>query len=965
MKRLLFLVLAMPFFGFAQNTIGFPEVTSYSKSDYEGGLQNWDIKQAANGMMFIANNEGLLSFDGVFWNLYPLPNKTNVRSIETGADNHIYAGGQDELGYFAPATNGRLQYVSLLHLIDSKHRNFGDVWDIVSFQKDIFFRTLTNIFQFNGTNITVYPASSEWSFLGKSNNTIYAHDYKMGLLIFKQNTWQPAVPVNTLPKSDPVTSIMDMENGGSVITTLKNGLYRLSPNSITAIVSPNGDLFKRQRIYAAVKISKQWLALATNNGGVYITDNTGVIVQQFSSTEGLHNNNVLSIFSDNRQNLWLGLDNGIDFIAYNSAIKLIKPMMKEASGYALLIKGQELFAGTSGGLYQVPLQSMADLSFSKGSFVNVNNTKGQVWNLADINNIILMGHHEGAFAIKNNNAVQISTEPGFWNFIALSAVYPTPQIAAGNYKGIRFFNYNGSSFVPASSVEGFDESSRFIVSGKNGMLWVSHPYHGIFRIQKNSDGSQQVFSYADKKGLPSVLNNHAYQIKNELVIATEKGVYVYDAAKDVFQASVFYSKLLGTQSIRYLKEDKNGNIWFIHEKTLGVIDLSNNQSQVIYLPELNTKMLSGFELIYPVDDKNVFMGGEKGFYHINYEKYKKIASNLQVQVRSVRIINQTDSLLFGGYFKRVNEKQIQDAADVSSISNKWRTIRIEFSSPLFGLQPNLEYSYRLTGFEKTWSEWTKRTEKEYTNLLAGNYNFEVKVRNNLGNESAPALYAFKILPPWYKTKWAYLLYLIVFGAGIYSLFTSMQKKFEQQQAKYEEEQKHLLYIHELERNKTESELVTLRNEKLEAEINFKNSELASSAMHLVKKGELLTKIKTELAHVMKVTDNPQAISELKKMIKSLSEDENMDKEWENFTKHFDKVHSDFVVSLKEKHPNITNNEIKLCAHLRMNLSTKEIAQLMNISIRGVEISRYRLRKKLGIGTETNLFDYLIQLHKED
>jgi DNA-binding CsgD family transcriptional regulator len=336
-----------------------------------------------------------------------------------------------------------------------------------------------------------------------------------------------------------------------------------------------------------------------------------------------------------------------------------------------------------------------------------------------------------------------------------------------------------------------------------------------------------------------------------------------------------------------------------------------------------------------------------------------------VQIRAVRIINQTDSLLFGGYFKAVNEKQLQEKADVHSIGNSWKTIRFDFASPLFGLQSNLEYSYRLNGFDNNWSEWSKRTEKEYTNLPAGNYSFEVKVRNNLGNESAAATYAFKMLPPWYQTTWAYLFYLLLFGAGIYALFKWQQKKFEEQQTKHDEEQKRLQYIYDLERSKTESELVTLRNEKLEVEINFKNSELASSAMHLVKKGELLTKIKAELAHVMKVTDNPQAVSELKKMMKSLGEDDNMDKEWENFTKHFDKVHSDFIVSLKETHPSITNNEIKLCAYLRMNLSTKEIAQLMNISVRGVEISRYRLRKKLGIGTETNLFDYLIQLHKED
>jgi len=196
---------------------------------------------------------------------------------------------------------------------------------------------------------------------------------------------------------------------------------------------------------------------------------------------------------------------------------------------------------------------------------------------------------------------------------------------------------------------------------------------------------------------------------------------------------------------------------------------------------------------------------------------------------------------------------------------------------------------------------------------------------------------------------------------MFGIYRWQRKKFLQQQIQHEEEQKKLLYIHELELNKTESELVTLRNDKLEADINFKNSELASSAMHLVKKGELLTNMKSELAQLMKRVDNEQVVSELKKMIKALSEDDNIDKEWENFAKHFDQVHSDFVIKLKEKHPAISGNELKLCAYLRMNLSTKEIAQLMNISVRGVEISRYRLRKKLGITTEVSLFDYLIKL----
>jgi DNA-binding CsgD family transcriptional regulator len=283
----------------------------------------------------------------------------------------------------------------------------------------------------------------------------------------------------------------------------------------------------------------------------------------------------------------------------------------------------------------------------------------------------------------------------------------------------------------------------------------------------------------------------------------------------------------------------------------------------------------------------------------------------------------------------------------------------EFASSLYAYESNLMYSYRLKSFDQNWSEWTKRSEREYTNLPEGKYTFEVKVRNNLGNESSTAAYSFILLPPWYRSNWSILLYILVLCAAVYFLYKWQKKKFEEQQLKHEEEQKRLLYIHDLELSKTEAELIAVRNASWRLEINFKNSELATSAMHLVKKGELITKIKGDLSQVIKAAENPQSAGDLKKMIKTLSEEDNMDKEWEQFAKHFDKVHSDFLAELKLKHPTITPNELKLSAYLRMNLSTKEIAQLMNISVRGVEISRYRLRKKLQIPTEKSLFDYLI------
>lgn len=472
--------------------------------------------------------------------------------------------------------------------------------------------------------------------------------------------------------------------------------------------------------------------MATSNNGIYIIDHKGNIIQSFSKKEGLQNNDVLSIFLDNHSNLWLGLDNGIDLISYNSAIKQINPIFQDGPGYTSIIHNNRLYLGTNNGLYSTLLQPMKDLSFSKGDFIPVNNTKGQTWGVAVINNQLLLGKHEGAFVINDNTAQSISSAPGYWNFVPLSGTSPTTEIVAGNYKGLAFFDYRNGQFIQSKELPGFEESSRFVVIDKDNNIWVSHPYHGVYKISKNSNGSFTTNTYSNKNGLPSILNNHVYKINNELLVASDKGVYRYNQQKDFFEPAPFYHNLLGDQSIRYLKEDATGNTWFIHEKSLGVIDVSGKQPRIIYLPELTNKLLSGFEYIYPINENNIFIGGEKGFFHLDYEKYKKAEPNLKVQVRAVRIINEKDSLLFGGYFRSVNEPQIQGSKNIPEINNHYKTIRFEFSTAIFGYQSNLEYSYRLKGYEDNWSAWTKRTEKEYTNLPAVNYTFEVKVGKQPG-----------------------------------------------------------------------------------------------------------------------------------------------------------------------------------------------------------------------------------------
>lgn len=953
--KIIILLFLIPLSCLGQNTIGLPDVINFSKKSYNAGLQNWEIKQDKNNIIYVANNEGLLTFDGKFWNMYPLPNKTIVRSVAIGENNFIYAGGQDELGYYSPRANGTLEYHSLVKMLQAKDRSFGDVWDIEVVKKDVYFRTNQKIFKLTNNSMAVYDAPNEWTFLGSCHERLYAHDFKTGLMQMKNNVWQPLYTNDNLAINNPVTSILPIGKDSILITTLKNGIYLGTALELKKLNTPLFTSIATDRIYNATLVTNNWIALATSNAGVFIVDLNGQLIQRLSGKEGLQNDNVLSIFLDNQRNLWLGLNNGIDFVTYNSAIKHINPGTVGGSGYTMLISGRNLYAGTSAGLFYTSLQTVQDMSFSKGAFLPVTNAGGQVWNLAEINGQVMLAQHEGAYLVKDFKANPIISKTGFWNFEAVSSVFPTARIIAGNYQGLSFLNYKDNAFTEAESIPDFNETSRFVKIDKVGNIWVSHPYHGVYKLTETDSGKHKIIHYTNKNGLPSALNNHIYKIKNEVVVATDKGVYNYNFEKDIFEPSAFYLNLLGKQSIRYLKEDTDGNIWFIHEKQLGIIDLSATNKTVTYFPELNNKLLSGFEFIYPFNKQNIFVGSENGFFHINYDKYKKNIPEILIGIRTVKITDSKDSVLFGGF--NANKEN----PSINNISKKWKSIQFEFSSPLFGQQENLEYSFRLRNYTNEWSEWNGKTNKEYSNLPPGKYIFEVKARNNLGNESAVASYSFNILPPWYKSRWAMLIYLILAITGLFFIVKWQQKKFEQQQAKYEEEQKKQQYLHQLEIEKAEKELIALRNEKLEAEINFKNTELASSAMHLVQKGELLTSMKTDLNQIMKEVKNKEAAAELKKLVKTLGEDDKMDKDWEHFAQHFDKVHNDFVEKLKQKHPNVTSNEIKLSAYLRMNLSSKEIAQLMNISLRGVEISRYRLRKKLNLETGDNLFKYLIDI----
>lgn len=932
--------------------VGQLKATRFTRQMYQAGAQNWAFQQDESGTVYVANNEGLLTFNGAFWRVHPLPNNTILRSIAFGRGRQLFAGGQDEIGYYEPDPTGRLAYRSLVGLIPEKYRQFADIWHIVTTGSEVFFQSFGTIFRLHNQTITPYPSRTKWDFLGKAGNRVLAHDKSGGLLEFVQGRWDTLAAEAGLPAGLSFTAVVPC-GSGLLLTTTQHGLWKLQGRSLTPF-TPN-KLPANEYYTSAETLPNGQVVLGTYDNGIIFTDSVGNLLDTYNRNDGLVNNNVKSIFRDSQNQIWLGLEDGIALFDMNNPVEWFQPeVFNGAAGYAVAVADNRIFFATANGLYDMETQRLIARGNHGTGLRKI--AGGLTWNVVNEQGRIFAGRDDGLFTYQNGELLPIDKSTGYWTVRALPPGFGLPAWAAGSYQGIGFFENNGTGFIKNGEVPDFITSARYVeFDSAQAALWVSHPYRGIYKIDAKS---RQAKYYAEKDGLPSTLNNHLFSINKRILVATLQGIYQYHAASNSFKPDTSFKDAFKGISLRYLKADADNNLWFVSEKKLGVLDAATGS--IYYFPELQRKLLSGFEHIYPLDRNHLIIGGEQGFFILNYASYinKKIAPT--VFIRSVTAKEKADTALYGGFGKPGLKGK------PANLSHSYTEITFDFSAPYTAQSPHLEYSYRLKGLDGSWSSWSSRTQKSYSQLQPGDYVFEVKVRNNLLVESAVANFAFSVAPPWYSSGWAKLLYVLVLAATVYGALKLQArhirarhiKKMALEKQEFEEQQKLQAYQHQLAIEKSERELVQLRNEKLE-------SELAATAMNLVQKKEFLLKIREEINKLKNTGARQVEASELKKVLKELTTDDKLDEEWEQFSRHFNHVHNNFLVVLKEKYPHLTAHDLKLCAYLRMNLSSKEIARLMSISIRGVEINRYRLRKKLPLESKESLFDFLLNLEKED
>lgn len=937
---------------------GQPFIRIFPTVDYRAGIQNWSVTQDKRGIIYVANNFGLLEFDGEQWQLHPVKNGTKVRSVAVDSRGRIFVGSQNEFGYFFPDSQGRLEYISLADSLDGKFRNFDEAWSIFIDQEKVYFCTFNRIYIYDGKKIEVTELSAplDLSFFVDRNLIVNTPDN--GLYQLK-GTDLEQIQGGDFFKRISVSGIIPFGPNRYLISTSQDGVFILENGKATAWNSVNQEYFRQANINCVLRLRNGNIAAGTQNNGLLLLDADGNIIRQLTRGKGLDNRTVLGLFEDDRHNLWLGQNNGIAFVELGSPFTFINEENNlPGTGYAALLDKNKFYLGTNTGLYL--------RENGRNEFRLVKNTTGQVYYVGRHGSHILLGHHKGSFEI-DDEASNISTESGSWVF--LSPIGKPDILLGGNYNGLHLYRLEKGRWQWQNKIYGFSESSRIMAEDDAGNLWVTHGYKGAFKLGLSPayDSVKEVAYYGRDKGFSSNLLINVYKIRNELVFTNEQGVYKYDSLKDEFVPDDLFTRQFGPgKQIWSMKEDALGNIYYAGAESIGVLR-KNNVGE--YIVENNTfnriRRFLNDDLvnITVLANNEVLFGAKDGFIHYDPLLKSVVDNDFKCLLRRVTVTNPGDSVFFYGAYSYKGEVVNQQVSPDTELPFKNNALHFYFAAP--GYEGNGErlYQYYLEPYEKTWSDFSRQTQKEYTNIREGKYKFHVRARTDNGQISSEATYSFVILPPWYRSLPAYIVYFVMLVTLLFAAFRIMDKKYQREQQAMAELQQQQLEQKDTEIEKislqSKEEITRLQNEKLEADLNHMNNELATATMHLLNKNEFIADIKAQLTQIIRKKDKLESEGELIRITREIEKNISADADWEHFEFHFDRVHGDFTKRFKSQFPALTPQEIKLSAYLRMNLSTKEIAQLLNITVRGVEIGRYRLRKKLQLDRNQNLQDFIL------
>ncbi|WNJ16167.1 hypothetical protein [Pontibacter sp. G13] len=892
----------------------------------------------------------MLEFDGNSWELHRMAPNSGIKSLAADESGKIYVGGQGILGYFEPNALGELVFFDLSPLIPETF-HYDEIWDTYITPAGIYFCTHKYIFFYHDDLIEVITPPGGIRFSHWTDHQLFVSGWDSGLLKLEDDQLVP-IPGGEIFQQKSIRAILPIDHSQLLIATFDGLFYTYDGNEFALWDFPMASVFRSALVLRIVRLRDGRLAIGTQNQGLYVLSERGDFEYHLDRGTGLLGHSVTDIHEDELGHIWVTQNPGITHVFLGAPfIALNEQTGIRGAGYASIGWRGNLIAGTSGGAYEL----------KDDRFQEIPGSAGQVYAFAEVRGKLLMGHHNSSFRLNESNEfVPLHGQMGSWDF-QIDPERPS-EMVQGNQQGIWRYTWKDGGWKYKGSIKGFSESSRLFHFDEAGDIWVSHGFKGVFHVKLNEtrDSAVSVKFYGEANGFPSDALINVFKVQNRLVFGTIDGAYRYDAPTDTFLPDEELSELLGNgRRLIELEEDAAGNLYYIMDNDMGLLRKKNSgRYEHERTPfELISPLLSDdLENITSIDYSRIMIGAKEGFLLFNPNQPIRKRDSISLYLREIRGFRM-DSLLFGGHLPSLKPGFLPQF----ELPFDQRAFVIRVASPVLELTDRVEYRFMVEGLDPDWTPWSGVSSREINGLEPGNHVIWAEAR--VGTLSVrKQLAAVYILPPWYRSWWAYVLYtwLALIGLGMAAMW--VVRRYRRGQEALRADKLQALQVKEAEIEQiTQSSHETIQRiqeEKLHSEIAFKNQELTSATMHLLAKNKFLQHVKNELEDIRKKPSSDSQ-TEIRRLVRQINQNLNDEDDWDRFAFHFSQVHRGFFAQLKDRYPELTPQDLKLCAYLRLNMSTKEIAQMLNITVRGVETSRYRLRKRLELGKDTNLTEFIM------
>lgn len=811
---------------------GFPLITVYPAEVHKGGPQNFDVAQDARGVLYFGNLYGLLTWDGAWWRLLTLPDEQAPLAVASDAKGTVVVGMVDDLGIIGADESGSAQFRSLLPSVPAEAREFGEVRGICVVDGAFLFVAEKRFLVWDGKSMRVTPAHAaptapRGCYNDASGTFLFG---RAGLQRFDLRT----MSVEPSPIAKRVDLALRAADGKLVVAIRDEGLFTIDGSTLTPYAPETVPHLKGAIVSSGTRLHDGRLVIGTRQHGLGILDRDGRLLEWIHDQAGLPDSVLAATFTDREGALWLAMEGPIVRVDVSTPVSLFDSRLGLKGAVSDVVShGSKLWASTSHGLYVFD---------EKGFARPVEGITGGTWHLLSFDDQLLIASGKGVHRIRGNSAPEhvIVTELEVYDSYRSPA--DPARVWLANRGGAGSMRWDGAKWIDEGIIPGSPEYITSIVE-HDGVLYCGTVFEGIVAINIRIDGPRTAAPRITKFGTSEM---NVFTIAGRVVFVRANGEIVTPNASGQLVPDPLLGHIKAPRGFFVVDQDARGNIWINSTPPRMIAKLPTGRYAMEGQP-LVAVTAADIQGMRAWPDGTIWFASDKGLFR--YEPSAATAALPQPAPLIRRVIAGADRMLYGG-----------DGAtrDDVTLRHDHRRIRIEFAPASY--RPGLMYQHRLDPTDSAWSAWTEQPFIDYTNLDAEDYVFRLRSRGADATPSRETLWTFSVQPPWYRTAWAYALWLVLGVALIAALIMlrtrALRLQAEKLRKRVEEQTDEL---------RSKNELLEQANERLEslsmldelttiANRRFFEKALVDEWNRAVRREEPLSLILLDLDHFKELND---------------------------------------------------------------------------------------------------------------